>query len=306
MSTHNKNVNNEVSVCANCGKGEEESGNLKSCTACKMVKYCNRECQIAHRSQHKKECRRRAAELHDEELFKHPPPDDCPICFLRLPTLGSGSTYMSCCGKVICSGCSYAPVYDDQGNKVDHQKCPFCRTPAPKTKKMVAQYKIREQAGDPIAMFKIGIFCRYGRNGFPQDYTKTLELWHRSAELGYAKAYASIGFAYENGRGVERDEKKATHYYELAAMKGDEDARYNLGQTEMRLGNMTRAAKHFMNAVDCGDGGSLNEIKHLYSIGHVTKEDYTTALRSYQEYLGEIKSIQRDEAAAFSDELRYY
>ena len=38
------------------------------------VKYCNRECQIAHRPQHKKECKQRAAELHEEALFKQPPP----------------------------------------------------------------------------------------------------------------------------------------------------------------------------------------------------------------------------------------
>ena len=294
MSTEDEDK--EVSVCANCGKGEEESGTLKACTACKMVKYCNRECQIAHRTQHKKECKRKVKELHDEKLFAESPSQhrDCPICFIRLPTLGSGSTYMICCGKVICSGCSYAPVYDNQGNEVADKKCPFCRTPAPTTrKKMVAQYKMREQAGDPIAMFKMGNFCRDGRNGFPQDHIKTLELWHRAAELGFAKAYASIGYAYENGIGVERDEKKTAYYCELAAMKGDEDARYNLGQTEMRLGNMARAVKHFMIAVDCGDGGSLNRIKHLYSIGHATKEDYTTALRSYQEYLGEIKSIER-------------
>jgi len=50
-------------ICANCGKGEEESDNLKTCTACKLVKYCNRDCQIAHRSQHKKACKKRAAEL---------------------------------------------------------------------------------------------------------------------------------------------------------------------------------------------------------------------------------------------------
>ena len=64
---------NEVSVCANCGKGEEESDKLKACTACTMVKYCNRECQIAHRKQHKKECRKRAAEIHDEKLFNRTP-----------------------------------------------------------------------------------------------------------------------------------------------------------------------------------------------------------------------------------------
>ena len=58
------------SICANCGKGEESSGDLKACTACKMVKYRNRECQIAHRPQHKKLCKKRAAELHDKNCLK--------------------------------------------------------------------------------------------------------------------------------------------------------------------------------------------------------------------------------------------
>ena len=53
---------------SNCGKEEGISSNLKTCVACKLVKYCNRECQVAHRRQHKKECRKRAKELHDEEL----------------------------------------------------------------------------------------------------------------------------------------------------------------------------------------------------------------------------------------------
>ena len=60
--------------------GEEAGIDLKSCAACKLVKYCSRECQIAHRPQHKKECKMRAKELHDEKLFKQPPPEeDCSI-----------------------------------------------------------------------------------------------------------------------------------------------------------------------------------------------------------------------------------
>ena len=54
--------------CANCGKGEENNKSLKTCTACKAVKYCNRECQMAHRKQHKKECKKRAAALLFEQL----------------------------------------------------------------------------------------------------------------------------------------------------------------------------------------------------------------------------------------------
>ena len=110
----------DASTCANCGK----EGAANMCNKCKQVKYCNAACKKRHRHKHKKKCEehlrrvaklqeeenKRAAELHDEKLFKQPPQldDDCPICFLRLPFLGSGRRYQSCCGKVICSGCIHA------------------------------------------------------------------------------------------------------------------------------------------------------------------------------------------------------
>ena len=61
-----------------------------------------------------------------------------------------------------------------------------------------------------------------------------------------------------------------------------------------------------MIAVGDGNADSLHMIQKLYSDGHITKEDYTQALRLYQEYLGEIKSAQRDEAAAADEQYRYY
>ena len=39
--------------------------------------------------------------------------------------------------------------------------------------------------------------------------------------------------------------------------------------------------------------------------GHATKDDYAKALRAYQAYLAEIKSDQRDKAAAASADYRY-
>ena len=181
------NDDNIVLVCANCGKGEEESSKLKNCTACKLVKYCSRDCQIAHRPQHKKECRKRATELHDIELFKQPPQkEDCPICFLQLPTLKSGRRYMTCCGKEICGGCYYAPVYDDQGNELDNEKqneCAFCRVLAPKSIKEVAErFKKRVKANEPAAIYGLGNNYRDGAYGFPQDRNKALELWHRAGD----------------------------------------------------------------------------------------------------------------------------
>ena len=319
-------IDNGVSVCANCGK--EGSDVVNTCNKCKRVKYCNSSCKKKHRHKHKKECEehiRRAAEkhneelrltaeheakLHDEKLFKQPPPppaEDCPICFIRLPTRKSGSRYMSCCGKEICCGCVHAPLYDNQGNKVDNRKCPFCRrTPPASDEENVERLKLRIDAGDPDAIYAVGVFYREGVSGIIQDYTKALEHWHRAAELGDAQSYCMIGISYYYGHGVEVDKKKAKHYYELAAIGGDVTARHNLGINEGEAGNAERALRHHMIAVRAGENDSLKEIQELYSDGHATKDDYMKALKLYQQYLGEIRSRQRDEAAAFSEQYRYF
>jgi len=301
MDTGNNKDDFTVSVCANCGK--EGSDVKNTCNKCQMVKYCNATCKKKHRSKHKKLCERRVAELHDIELFKQPPSPhgDCPICFLRMPTLHTGSKYMSCCGKTICSGCDHAPVYDDQGNEVDNQKCPFCRTTTLDT--AIKRIMKRADADDPIAIFNLG--CSY-RDGSNKDYNKALELYHRAGELGFAPAYTNIGLAYTKGEGVEVDMKKAVHYFEVAAIGGDETARNNLGCIERDAGNMDRAVKHYMIGVRGGKNDSVEAIKELYKYKHVTKDDYTKALRSYQVYLSEIKSPQRDKAAADDDKNRYY
>ena len=318
----NLSTADDVLVCANCGK-EGSNNDMNTCNKCKMVKYCNAVCKKVHKKKHKKDCEeyqrlatekrneelRIAAELHDKELFKQPPPaEDCQICFIRIPSLDTtGRRYMTCCGKVICSGCYYAPVYDHQGNEVADEKCAFCRTPNHETdEEYVKRIMKRMEVNDAIAIHNVGCYYQDGTRGFPQNNTKALELLHRAAELGFTGAYTNIGIAYLHGSGVEVDMKKANHYWELAAIGGDASARANLGQIEKNAGNMDRALKHYMIAVRDGFARSLNKIKELYSKGNATKDDYTTALRLYQEYLKEIKSDQRDEAAAADDEYRYY
>jgi len=308
MSTADDKDN--ASICANCGK----EGAKNICNKCKEVKYCNAACKKKHRHKHKKDCEehvRHAAELHDEKLFKEPPSnEDCPICFIRLPTLRpTGSKYKLCCGKVICCGCYFAPIYDNQGNMVDEDKqnqCPFCRVLAPKSGEVNERLNKRLKLGDAIAIHNVGCYYRGATYGYPQDDTKALQLWHRAGELGYSEAYVCIGYAYSNGKGVEIDEKKADYYYEIAAMRGNVKARCNLGNNEARAGNFERALKHYMIAVRGGYTGSLDTIREMYTNGHAAKADYTKALQLYQKYLGEIKSTQRDEAAAADEKYRYY
>jgi len=193
-----------------------------------------------------------------------------------------------------------------QGN-INGKKCPLCRTERYSSREeQKDQLRKRVEVDDVIAIYELGCDYRDGVNGFAKDYKKALELCHRAGELVYAAAYNGIGYAYEYGRGVEVDMKKAIHYYEVAAMQGDEEARCNLGKIERRKGIMDRALKHYMIAVSSGDIDSLKTIKDMYSGGHATKDDYTKAFQTYQTYLGEIKSDKRDKAAAAREDHHYY
>ena len=112
-------------------------------------------------------------------------------------------------------------------------------------------------------------------------------------EAGDAYAIYNLGCYYDKGMyGIPQNYTKAL---ELC-----------VGEMEENAGNMNRAIKHYMIAVGSGHNDSLKQIQQLYSNGHATKEDYKKALQLYQTYLGEIKSPQRDEAAAADDQYRYY
>ena len=89
-------------------------------------------------------------------------------------------------------------------------------------------------------------------------------------------------------------------------MEGHAGARYHLGYNELLVANMSRALKHLIIAVRSGYARSLEIIRMMYKDGYASRDGYTKALQAYQEYLGEIKSAQRDEAAATHEGYRYY
>ena len=298
-----------IMMCANCGKGEESAGDLKACTACKLVKYCNRDCQIAHRPQHKKACKKRAAELHDEALFKDPPPrEECPICMIPLPLNARQREFKFCCGKIICHGCICAMTMEDMKKGKKNEElgmCPYCRTPETSSdEEEVKRLQNLMKNGSADAYYQLAGYYAQGITGLTQDWAKANELCRKAGELGCAEAYSRLGYSFSNGMGVEASIKKAKHYWELAALKGDLEARYNLGCVEGQAGNEHRAYKHYIIAAKSGYTPSLDRVKKGFMDGDVTKDEYESTLRAYHERQTEMKSDMRDDAAAFREHLR--
>lgn len=260
--------------------------------------YCNAACKKKHRTKHKKQCDRRVAELHDEQLFKdHPTPEECPICLL--PMLGGDlSIFKTCCGKVICGGCIGAMVEKDVRQhgeeKTMRQPCPYCRMPLAKNNEEEGRQTLKmAESGNAYAMKILGELYLDGRWGMRKDRAKAIELFLKAGDCGYAGGYFCLGRSYLAGEGVDKDMKKGVYYFEQAAMNGHIDARHMLGVIERSLGNYERTTKHFVIAARAGYKDSLEKVKKLYMEGLVTKGEYANTLRMYQKRQDEMNSVAR-------------
>eukprot|EP00985_Skeletonema_marinoi_P003296 scaffold1373_cov134-Skeletonema_marinoi.AAC.6 len=289
--------------CASCGVAEVDDVKLKDCSACDLVRYCSDECQNDHRPQHKGACKKRAAELRDEILFKQPESSDlgdCPICCLPLSLDRNLSILNECCGKLICVGCDYANLKRELQGRLQ-PKCLFCRQPMKKNveeRERNTRMMKRVEANDPVAIYEMG-----GRRHQEGDYEGAFEYLTKGAELGDAGAHYLLSIMYDMGHGVEEDENKRVHHLEEAAIGGHPDARHNLSSFELRNGRMDRAVKHAIIAANLGHDISLGFLKSAYKVGGlvgglISKDDFAATLRAHQAAVDATKSAQREEAEA--------
>jgi len=294
--------------CAACG-GEGED--LKTCNARKMVKYCNATCEKRHRPEHRQKCQERAAQMFDEKLFADPSPKiECPICFLPMPYGAYDSIYQACCGKTICAGCRGAAVkavvdaVTRRSKNLVVDKCAFCRVEPSEIppeaigdqNDLFIRLKKRMSAGDAEAFRHLGEIYSDGMHGFPhnQNATKAFELFSKSADLGSMWGRYNLALAYADGEGVGTDLVKAKYHYELAAIGGNDYARYNLGIIDFQNGNFDRAMKHWMISAMRGLDEPLENLKKNYIKGYLSKDDLEKALLAHKASQDDMKSEHRD------------
>ena len=163
----------------------------------------------------------------------------------------------------------------------------------------------RVNAGDPVAIYNLGIQYENGRCGLEKDSARAVELYERAAELGLKEAHYNLGVLYAEGTDVEKDIAKAFRHFEKAAMCGHVFARHNLGNAENRASKYDFALQHWLISATLGIEESLNNVRNLFAKGLATKADYAAALRGYQNAVEEMSSPDRAEAKLLgSDEIK--
>ena len=294
MSEDNK-VTGLCLRCASCGIAEIDDVKLKECDGCDLVRYCSDECQHDHNSKHKEACKKRAAELRDELLFKQPEGThmgrDCPICSLPMPLDIKKSTIYDCCSKLICNGCRHANQIREIELRLQ-QSCPFCRKPGPKTKSEQDKRRMKRiKANDPVSIRHEGI--KWHEKGY---HSRAFEYYTKAAELGDADAHYNLSLLYHDGLGVEQDIGKDIYHLEEATIGGHPFARYNLGCEEMDNGNVERAVKHWIIAATQGLDESIKSLMGAFREGFISKEKLAVALRAHHAAVDDMKSPQREAA----------
>jgi TonB family protein len=97
----------------------------------------------------------------------------------------------------------------------------------PEGHKLVAEFDVTFELKDTTAIADAVVSAK--RAFATGDYSTAEKLWHFAAKGGDSSAQASLGFMYETGRGVAKDETEAVQWYRKAADQGSAFAESNLG-----------------------------------------------------------------------------
>ena len=78
------------------------------------------------------------------------------------------------------------------------------------------------------AQFNLGLMYDEGQ-GVDQDNKQAVYWYRKAAEQGHARAQNNLGLMYGKGQGVNQDNKQAVYWYRKAAEQGLAEAQFNLG-----------------------------------------------------------------------------
>ncbi|OJW47883.1 MAG: hypothetical protein BGO67_03060 [Alphaproteobacteria bacterium 41-28] len=87
--------------------------------------------------------------------------------------------------------------------------------------------RLEAEAGNSYAQCQLALMYEEGQ-GVEKDEKEAIRLYHLAADQGHSEALSNLALMYQQGRGVKKDERKAVELYSLAVEQGQPNAQYNL------------------------------------------------------------------------------
>ena len=92
----------------------------------------------------------------------------------------------------------------------------------------IAGLRIKADKGEAEAQSDLGFRYEKGQ-GVPKDEDEAVKWYRKAADQGHAPAQAKLGSAFANGRGVPKDEVEAVKWFRKATEQGNAAAQSSLG-----------------------------------------------------------------------------
>ena len=247
-------------TCAACGKAGD---NLKGCTSCKQVKYCNRDCQKLHWPKHKKECK----QLADSGSINNIGNISEGISSINLSDSIPAST--TAADKKMNTSCrekqktvhvnvkkqrigsisiSTDELYSDDKlfqEPPAKEECPLCLVPMPFSQPGACGVTMTYQmccgkmvcdgcviaAGEEMKKGNMKWSCPFCRVALPHSDKEQLKRCKKRIKLNCPEAFFKLGCAYSvGGWGLAKDIDKTFDLWERAAELGSLNAYSQLGK----------------------------------------------------------------------------
>jgi TPR repeat protein len=117
------------------------------------------------------------------------------------------------------------------------------------------------------------------------DFITALREWRPLAQQGNAAAQNHLGYMYDAGQGVPKDDAEALRWYRLSAHQGYANAQSNLGHM-LRIGqgvlkDDVAASYWYRLAAEQGHTNAQNSLGYMYEIGAGVLKDRVFAYMWY-------------------------
>lgn len=129
------------------------------------------------------------------------------------------------------------------------------------------EYLIQNDA-EPKCAFALGVIY-YNGEGVERDFKKSTHYYSIAAEAGITPAQVSAGFAYANAMGVPQDFEKAAYYLKPASDAGEASAKITLAEIFAMGeagGNRTEAAKLIREVLSYSNSEEAIDIYTKYEL----------------------------------------
>lgn len=119
-----------------------------------------------------------------------------------------------------------------------------------------------------------------------KNYAEAVKYYRKAAELGNAYAQTTLGWMYDQAKGVRRNYAEAAKWYRKAAEQGNNVAQNNLGTLYYNgqgvKRNYSEALKWFRKAADHGIAAAYGWLGDMYYNGQGVKKNYGESAKWYR------------------------